>query len=212
MEMYAKFQGKGYIVVSPDEYFTTITYGGPNCYNEQKTMILCGGYLYPIKHSYPSAINPEHGCYCFANGHNGMVRWITNDENYRNFELVDLRDPSCVKELITSLEKVSQIRKDTLAPDGDDNIFKTELHPQDTAIMKALKTFISEKHVDMNLYADRFGANYSNDIRLLNKPDITIKKFNGFIENLDATCELVINNRDSNVANPLTREIRVKLV
>jgi len=212
MEMYAKFGGKAYAVVTPNEYFSTVNYGGFNCYNEAKTMILCNGYLYPIRHSNPTGENPSHGCYCYIEGRPGIVRWVTNDLAYSQFELVDLRSPECIQDLIKGLERAQQIRKDTLTADDEATVFRPELHPQDTAIMKALKTFITEKHVDMNLYADRFGPNYSNDIRLLNKNDITIKKFNNFIENLDATCELVINNLNNDVANPLTQEIRVKLV
>lgn len=212
MTMYAKFNGKAYLVVGPDEYLRTVTLGGPNCFTDAKTMILYNGYLYPIKHSYPFDVNPLHGFYCFIEDGNLFTRWITNDESYRNYELVDLRNPEHIQDLIKGMEKVSQLRKDTLAPDGEENIFKTEIHPQDSSIMKALKTFIGDKHVDMNLYADRFGANYSNDIRLLNKSDVTIKKFAAFVENLDATCEIVINNRDKDVANPLTHEIRIKLV
>lgn len=212
MSMYAKFNNKAYAVVTPEEYFSIVNAGGLSCYNDSKTMILLNGYLYPIRHSEPNYDSPKHGCYCFIPERPCIVRWITNDESYRQFELVNLNSPSCIEDLIHGLNRVNQIRKDALTPDTEEDIFKTEIHYEDTPIMVGLKRFITNKAVDLNKYSDRFGANFTNDVRILNKNDITIKKFLNFVQNLDGTCELVINNSSQDVANPINEEIRVKLI
>lgn len=212
MNMYVKFRNKQYAVVSPDEYFMTVNYGGLACYDESSTMIIAGDYLYPIYHKTPETNNFLHGCYCYMPGKMGMVRWVTNDESYRDFTLVDLSNPQSLDSLIASIKQVNAIEREQLTPDEESDVYKCTIHPDDSAAMVALKQFITAKNVDLNKYADRFGVNYTNDIRILNKNEVTIKKLLAFIQNLDGTCELVINNAGPEVANPLNNEIRVKLV
>lgn len=211
MNMYCKCNGKQYAVVTPEEYFSTCNIGGTGCYNDASTLLFTNGWLYPIYHSFPTNGILKHGCYCYVPGW-PFVKWVTNDETYKDFELINLMNPKSIDSLMSAINRVNQIEKESLTPDDTGDIFKVAIQPDDSPIMVALKKFICEKNIDLSKYSDRFGINYTNDVRILNKNDITIKKFLSFINYLDGTCEVVINNSSDDTPNPIKNEIRVKLV
>jgi hypothetical protein len=114
-----------------------------------------------------------------------------------------------VKELIESGESLLKLDEQFITT--PDNITKIPVTSLDEPEMKAIKTAINEKKVDIDKYAGRFGANFPNDKRQLKNNQITLNIIKRFCNNMDMEALLVIKDKNSNVPNPLNKEIVVSL-
>ena len=130
-------------------------------------------------------------------------------QRYIPGKTVQLSNKMNVKELIESGE--SLLRLDEPFITTPDNITKIPVTSLDEPEMKAIKTAINEKKVDIDKYAGRFGANFPNDKRQLKNNQITLNIIKRFCNNMDMEALLVIKDKNDNVPNPLKKEIVVSL-
>ena len=78
--------------------------------------------------------------------------------------------------------------------------------------MVALKEAIIAKHIDLDSYDYRFGqSNFPNDKRLLKKDSISLKKLVAYCNALDITATLTLKDANSDVPNPMGKEITYDL-
>ena len=77
--------------------------------------------------------------------------------------------------------------------------------------MKALKTAVLEKRIDLDKYEPRFGSNYNNDKRLFNKNTISLSMTKRLCEALDIKATLILEDKSPDVPNPIGRTIKVDL-
>ena len=73
--------------------------------------------------------------------------------------------------------------------------------------MKLMKEAINLKRCDIDKYALRAGPNHLNNKRILKGNDITIKKMVEICDYMDMEVELTIRDKNSEVANPMNKEI-----
>ena len=78
--------------------------------------------------------------------------------------------------------------------------------------MVGLKKAIIQKHIDLDKYEQRFGDNYNNDRRLLEKDNITLTKLKTFAKALDMKLTLTFEDNGKNVPNPIGEPIRVTVI
>ena len=110
--------------------------------------------------------------------------------------------------MIDKLDAVKKLESDVLT--SVDNIFIAKIDPSDTPEMVALKTAVNEKHIDLDKYAYRFGANYNNDKRLFNKPNISLGMLKRVATALDMQVTLSIKDVPE-APNPIGRDIVVDI-
>jgi len=92
-----------------------------------------------------------------------------------------------------------------------DNLTIPEICDNDTPFMKAIKTAIIRKRIDLDKYSHRFGDNFANDKRLLKKDDMTQQKGITYANCLDFDMYMIIKDTNPNVPNPIGEPIVVKL-
>ena len=137
---------------------------------------------------------------------------LPDDTNYQKYipgKTVSLSNKMDAKQLIESGE--SLIKLDEPFITTPDNITRVPVTSLDEPEMRAIKTAINEKYIDLDKYAGRFGSNYPNDKRQLKNNQITLNIIKRFCTNLDMEALLVIRNRNDDVPNPLENEIVVSL-
>ena len=141
----------------------------------------------------------------------GCVDFFKEGEEYRsnNFDIIDFSDVTTIQEF---MNKNSQIRTmETNILTDIDSVFAPKIADDDSPEMKAFKEAICSKKIDINKYAPRFGDNFLNDKRILKSGSITLNKLVSMCEKLDIEAELSLRDADSNVPNPIGKEIKVIL-
>lgn len=163
------------------------------------------GYVYPLR----NITDSRPGAYLLSNGQYMEYRGPCREE-YSISRAIDFGNSENIKDLISRQAQLVQQER-TILSEVDD-VYVAEVTQEDTPHMAALKTAINSKHLDLKKYESRFGSNFNNDIRLLNKHDITMKKLASFAEKLDMTVTLTIEDADSDVPNPIGEKIVANIV
>ena len=78
-------------------------------------------------------------------------------DQYKREHIIDYGDASSFKDFIDKQTMVKQIENDILST--PDNIFSPTIHQEDSPAMKALKEAVVSKHMELDKYEHRFGAN-----------------------------------------------------
>ena len=135
-------------------------------------------------------------------------------DQYKREHIIDYGDASSFKDFIDKQTMVKQIENDILST--PDNIFSPTIHQEDSPAMKALKEAVVSKHMDLDKYEPRFGANYPNDRRIFTKPDLSMKMLCRVCNALDIKATLTLEDQDPDsgeeqVPNPMGRSISVEL-
>jgi hypothetical protein len=81
----------------------------------------------------------------------------------------------------------------------------------DAPEMKLMKEAIYNKHIDLDKYEGRFGPNFTNDKRILQRSNITLSKIKTMCKALDIEAELVFRDSNKDVPNPIGKEIKIIL-
>lgn len=131
-------------------------------------------------------------------------------EMYRMNEVIDFSDVGTITELMEKQEAVRDIEYDMLTT--VDNEFQPKIGEECTPAMKALKTAVLEKHIDIHKYQDRFGSNFNNDIRQFNKDKISLDMLERMCRCLDIEATLTLRDPSDDIANPIGRVITVNLI
>lgn len=127
--------------------------------------------------------------------------------------IVDFKDADSMQKVVDGKEQLNQAMNQFLETDIESgNIYKPPLLETDTAEMRGLKQCVIEKNIELDKYAERFGANYPNDKRKLRDDNITSFLLKRTCNNLDIVVDMVFRDASPDVPNPMGKTIRVNLV
>lgn len=171
------------------------------------TAIHTENYVLPIKYS-----GPITGPGVYDRG--DYFRYVypqTEEEKqmYSIDNMMNYSDVSSMEEFCKRNELYSQ--KERVMLTNVDNEYIPLRNDDDEPAMKALKDAIEDKSIDISKYQSRFGQNYTNDLRLLQRSRITLAKLVSIADNLDISAELILRDKSPDVPNPINREIHVDL-
>lgn len=165
------------------------------------------GNIYPIR----TATDMRPGFYPGENPSDDHFVLASEEdkEEYSGENVINFSDSKSFREVIEKQDKLNRAERSILTT--VDNITVPEVCENDTPFMKAIKTAIINKHIDLDKYGYRFGNNYPNDKRLLKKDDMTLVKGIVYANCLDFDIYTVIKDSNPNVPNPIGDPIVVKL-
>lgn len=191
-----------YDVVSVDEYNSNKEF-----YRTGPIAVEGGdGYLYPLR-SNSNDMRPgffDEGPMQFFNPPRGQDCCIYSDRN-----IIDFSKASSIKDIIETQSKLADAEREILTT--IDNLFVPPTSSDDTPEMSLLKQAITDKHIDIDKYEQRFGANFNNDKRLIKKNSITFGKLRNICNALDIRATLTLEDRYGDVPNPMGTRIDICL-
>lgn len=194
-----QLNGKMCDVVSLQEYASN-----KDGYITGATAIEVGDYALPIIGKFDTAPGIYVGS---AFSHFNLPDDTESQYNLSN--VIDMSNVSNIGELMEKQEAVRDLEREVLTnPDG---ITTPVIEENDSPAMKALKQAVLDKHIDINKYEPRFGSNFNNDKRTLDKSKISIQMLERMCKNLDIKASLVLEDTSPNVPNPIGHEISVEL-
>lgn len=130
-------------------------------------------------------------------------------QEYLPQKMVKFGNMDSMKEILEKEETLSRMAEPWIT--SPDNITQLSISADDQPEMRCLKMAINEKNVDFDKYAPRFGANFPNDKRQLKNKSATLNIIKRFCDNMDMSCDIILKDKNPNVANPMNKEIRVSL-
>lgn len=160
-------------------------------------------YVLPVRE--PSIDMKEPGIY--PNQKFDFFSMPTTEEEKTQYspKVFDFSNSQSLQEIVTKHEEFDSMRNQIL--ETPDNITSPPLKEADAPEMRALKEAILAKHIDIDKYKERFGANFPNDKRKLNDTQITLFIMKRYCENLDLEMDLTIKDKNGNIANPMGKVI-----
>ena len=163
------------------------------------------GFVLPIKNRY------EEGPGIVIGNGVSYIEEPEEDEmeDYLDKDIIDFDDSKSIHDMMEKQRIVRTLERDILT--SPDNIFSPKIFDDDSPEMKALKTAVLDKHIDLDKYEPRFGSNYNNDKRLFNKNTISLSMMKRMCEALDIEATLILTDKNDDVPNPIGRTIEVKL-
>lgn len=196
----AKIEGHIIDILEDKEIFNT----NPEMNN--KVGVIDNDIIYPLRASTDNrpGLYKRNKFYCVLKDPNKeeLHEYKCSDQN-----LIDFGNAKNIQEVISSQNKLRTMKNSLLTSDG--NITRPVIQNDDKPEMVGLKQAIIDKRIDLDKYGDRFGGNYNNDRRLLDKPSITLSKLIAFGNALDMEISLTFKDKNPNVPNPIGREITV---
>lgn len=130
-------------------------------------------------------------------------------ETYHDKGIINFDNSKTIHDMMEKQRIVRTLERDILT--SPDNIFTPKIFDDDSPEMKALKSAVLDKHIDLDKYEPRFGSNYNNDKRLFNKNTISLSMMKRMCEALDIEATLILADKSADVPNPIGRTIEVKL-
>lgn len=130
-------------------------------------------------------------------------------EKYSVDNIIDLSKAKDMAELMKQQEVIKDIEYEMLTT--VDNVFQPKIGENCSPAMRALKTAVLEKGIDINKYADRFGSNFNNDKRQYNKDTISMQMLERQCNGLDIKATLILEDASDDVPNPIGHKIVVEL-
>lgn len=200
----AKLDGRFMTVVGLDEYRAT-----PDSFPQLRTAIELPdlGVVLPLMNKFDTSVGIYVGSGLFSKVNMPNAEKF---EEYSTDKIIDMSDAKTMAELMEKQEQVRDIEYEMLTT--IDNIFQPKISPDCTPAMRALKTAVIEKGIDINKYADRFGSNFNNDKRQYNKDSISMQMLERQCRGLDIKATLILEDSSPDVPNPIGRKIIVDLV
>ena len=163
------------------------------------------GLVLPIKNKYDQSPGIIYG-----NGVSYVDEPDADELNtYLDTDIIDFDNCKSIHDMMANQHIVRSLERDILT--SPDNIFTPKIFDDDSPEMKALKTAVLEKKIDLDKYAPRLGSNYNNDKRLFNKNTISLPMTKRLCEALDIKATLILEDKDPDVPNPIGRVIKVDL-
>lgn len=170
--------------------------------------VIVGNTIYPLR----SKTDDRPGVYPM----NKYISLLRNPNEYEvnSYEvtdknIIDFSNSKSIQDIINAKNKYLQMESTILT--SADNITTPIDHPDDSSEMWALKEAIRCKHIDINKYEQRFGPNFNNDRRLLDKNTITLSKLKTMANALDMDISLTIKDKPGNIPNPIGKVITVSV-
>lgn len=205
----ASIEGQVYDVMTYDEYAEHFENNRERSdiaikedYNG-KTLVL------PYRGAYPAGGPITPGLY-----NAGCVDFIKKPErefvnHYIPDKIVSMSNMSDIKDILREAEEARKLDEPYLT--SPDNVTIIKVCADDQPEMKALKMAINAKHIDLDKYAGRFGANFPNDKRQLKGNNITLNIIKRYCENCDMEAILTLKDTRPDVPNPIGKEISISL-
>ena len=126
-----------------------------------------------------------------------------------NTSAIDMRQRRSIGAYIDGVGEIEKSETDIIT--SPDNIFQPKPGDNDTPAMAALKQAVCEKHIDIDKYDMRFGANFNNDKRLFNKDSISLPMLVRLCNGLDIKATLTLEDEAEDTPNPIGRKITAEL-
>jgi hypothetical protein len=164
------------------------------------------GLLYPMR----TQTDPRPGFRI-----DGDALLIYNDpsendaHNYSDKDVIDFDNISTMKDIIDRQNELSRQERSILT--SPDHIYTPIIKDTDAPEMRLMKEAICNKNIDLDKYEGRFGPNFTNDKRILQRPNITLSKIKTMCKALDIEAELVFRDKGPDVPNPIGKEIKIIL-
>lgn len=194
---------KLYEVTTLDKYISN-----PEAYIKNYTAIEIEDYAFPI-------INSQDSCAGVVINSKSPYSFVQIPEGedlskYGASNIIDFTDTKSMNEFAAKKKMIRDIEREILT--SPDNIFVPKVDTEaDSPSMQVLKQATINKHIDIDKYEPRFGANFNNDKRLFNKHDISIKMLTRLCNNLDIKAELTLSDATSDCPNPMGEPITIEL-
>lgn len=190
-------------VITPETFHKKEDY-----YKQNDTGIQQGGYVYPVRNCYDPTVVGFYPGPVFD-------RYVRPSEEqqevFSDSHVTDFSNADTLEAVMLLQDKLNKDQKEYLTT--PDNVFRPIIDDvNDSPIMIGLKQSVIDKNIDINRYAHRFGINFNNDKRQLNKGDISINKFTYIADKLDMKATLIIEDKNPNVPNPIGHKIVVDLI
>jgi len=194
----ANIDNKMYDVATLEQYQEN-----PNQFLQNHIAIKHDDYLYPV-------LSPMQEGPGVRVGIMSLFEQPTEEQKktYGKENMIDFDDIDSMATMIDRLDAVKKLESDVLTT--VDNVFIAKINSTDTPEMVALKTAVNKKHIDFDKYAYRLGANYNNDKRLFNKPNISLAMIKRLANALDMQVTLTIKDAPD-APNPIGEEISVEI-
>lgn len=205
--MYKAIGSEMYSVVECEEYFNH-----PENYSQFCAIRMHDGIIYPIKQvkSEPNPTAPV-GAYCTADAvYFSKPKSDSERTKYSSEGIIDFGAVDNMRGFIQTKQRLTNTERSILT--NIDNVFIPEITPDDTPEMIALKQAITDKHIDLDKYEQRFGPNYNNDKRLLRKNSITFGKLRAVCKALDMKATIIFEDANPDIPNPIGRSISAELI
>lgn len=202
----AKVENRMLAVASYDEYTKH-----PELYANTSTGVEFehDGKNYVLPHRNSSYTPDRPGVYDCGVINRFVLPTEENEEDYTG-QVIDLSDVDNIGELTKKMDLLKDMEREILT--SPDSIFTPIITDKDSPIMRGLKEAVIAKNIDLDKYADRFGDNFPNDKRQFKRDDMTLFMFNRMCQNLDIKAQLIIEDSECNVPNPIGRKIVIDLV
>lgn len=191
-----------YDIISPEDFNNN-----PNLYTDYPGMVAVerDGYAYPIvKNPNDYGLYMKNEAIAVYNEPEDVDR-----EKYNTESAIDFNNVKNMRDLIEKNSQYKDLEYQTLI--SPDNIFIPSVTENDSPEMRALKTAVIDKGIDIDKYESRFGSNFQNDKRLFNNNSITLVKLKSIANALDIKATLTLEDREPDVANPMKSRIVVEL-
>lgn len=125
--------------------------------------------------------------------------------------VIDFNHVESIRDVIEKQDALNSMERTLLTTVTVDNIFVPPIMPTDGPEMKAMKQAVIAKQIDLEKYESRMGANYNNDRRLFNRPNMTLAKMISMADVFDMKLTLTISDKSPDVPNPIGTVITVDL-
>lgn len=167
------------------------------------------GFVYPIRN--PSS-DFRPGMYPIGLGMDWFKPPMSKYEmqDYSQSNIIDFSESKNFRDVIANQERLNREERSILTTIN--SLTVPTIQDSDEPAMVALKEAIIAKHIDLDSYDYRFGqSNFPNDKRLLKKDSISLKKLVAYCNALDITATLTLKDANSDVPNPMGKEITYDL-
>ncbi len=188
-------------VITVDEYQKLLSLNSPIF---DDTCVEFNGYVYPItKVSHPEMVS------VYSNG--PVIQFnppITKEdkETYKAENIIDFSSGKLygMKDYMDKIDKLKSMESSRLSTIK--HVLTIPINEEDAPELKALKEIINEKHIDADVYKQKFpsGSDYNNDLRHMKSPEnnnISFFKAKRVANAFDIEMELILRDK-SNAVNP----------
>lgn len=194
----SKIKDKIYDVTTIEDYISN-----KDAYTPGFVAIETDGLILPV--ITPSSEDPG----IIVGGVINRVNIPNDDKEYDSNNVIDLTDVTNMKDLISKQEAIRKMENDIIT--SPDNINSYRITNEDAPEMRGLKEAVNLKQIDLDKYETRFGANYPNDKRLLQKNNVSMSMLKRLGTALDIKITLRFEDNGPDVPNPMDKVIEVKL-
>ena len=163
-------------------------------------------------HIYPVATNRNTDGVKVTSNYAKVYLPSGNEDKYTKeaTNFVDFTNATSMKELLDKNAVASEVERAVLTSPDDITVCKR--NESDSPLITILKDAIDKKHIDIHSYQSRFNPNFTNDMRIIDGDDITMKKAITFCQNLDLAMKISIEDKDENVPNPIETVLECYIV